>query len=168
MIEVHTPTYNETNERARSRFFKIVDKHLEALKVAFDEYMNTDDQEKNPARDLELEQYLYRVTGGIPNKYALVKQAICEAYPKPPKPAPVFVGTVGAPIVKSEKEARKKSYHAYTIITEPPQVDVPEALKDPNIQWTGHSVTEIEPTLTDRNNPARMTYEGEVYYRNEE
>ncbi len=166
-MEVYTPTFSENNNKARAKFRKIIELHVKELKQAFDEYLNSD-TDKSERRELELEQYLHRECD---DKEAYicncVMRAIHEAFPKPPKPVPEFVTAPLPPIVKSEREAREKGYRTYVIIEKGPEVPVPEALKDPNIQWTGHSITPIIPVLNDTNHPARMTYEGETYYRDE-
>ena len=166
-MEVYTPTFSENNNKARAKFRKIIELHVKELKQAFDEYLNSD-TDKSERRELELEQYLHRECD---DKEAYicncVMRAIHEAFPKPPKPVPEFAPTPMPHIVKSVAEANEKGYTNYAIVQEGQEVPVPEAWQDKNIQWIGHSVTPIVPTLNDINHPARMTREGEVYYRND-
>ena len=162
-MEVYKPTFNEDNAKARERFQKVIEKHLKELKAAYDEYLESD-PDKSERRRLELREYL---THGCDKAfvYNRVINAIHEAYPRPQKPAPEMAQTPAVRIVKSAAEAREKGYMSYAIIEEGVEYDVPEAWKDPSIQWVGHSVTEIIPTVGDMNKPARMAYDGHVYYR---
>lgn len=164
-MEIYKPTFNENNEKARTRFQKVIEKHLVELKAAYDEYLNSDPEDKSDRRKIELEQYLTHGCGDKAFVYNSVTTAIHVAYPKPQKPAPEIAPTPTVPVVKSAAEAREKGYMSYAIIEDGPERDIPSAWKDPNIEWVGYSITEVPPTLGDRNNPARMTEDGKTYYR---
>ena len=63
------------------------------------------------------------------------------------------------------KEAKRKGLTSFVTITPGPRAEVSYAWQDPNIEWSGYSVTEIVPNLEDNNRPARMTEDGKIYYR---
>lgn len=167
-MEVYRPTFNEDNDKARAKFKKIVEKHLEELKAAYDEYQRSDSDDSE-RREQELDDYLCK---GFDEKKKVICHhvllAIHEAYPRPPKPLPKFFERPAVPVVKSIEEARRKGLVSFAIIDDGPEYDVPEAWKDPNIQWVGSNVTEVNPTLGDMNHPARLTSDGKVYYRDNE
>ena len=164
MIEVNKPTFDKTNEAARARLYKVIDKHIEALKAAFDEYMAAD-ADQGAKRALELEQYFSEGGGDRQIVYSKVRRAIKAAYPKAPEQAPQIGKPQELPTVSSVKEAKEKGLTNYTIVEEGVKYDIPSEWKDPSIEWTGARVSETVPTVGDQNRPARMTYEGEVYYR---
>ena len=162
IMDIYEPTFSDVNVKARERFRKIIEKHIESLALAYDEYLSAD-TDRSERREHELEQFLCAGTERA-YIYNAVKRAIHAAYPKPPKAVPVFVSR-SVRVVKSLKEAQEKGLTSFAIIEEGIAPDVPEELKDPSIQWIGHSVTEIVPTLSDSNEPARLTYDGKAYYR---
>ena len=160
----YAPTFSKANEEARKKLWKELDKHLEGIKASFDAYLNADD-DKSERRKIELTQYMGKDCGDRRYKYHAAIKAMYKAFPKPVKPAPEFSGSPAAPVVKSAQEAGEKGFKTYVTIQEGPAYDVPDEWKDPNIEWVGGSVTEIGPTLSDQMEPARMTYEGQTYYR---
>ena len=63
------------------------------------------------------------------------------------------------------EEARAKGLKNYVVVSEGRPGAIPEEWKDKDIKWSGGYVSEITPTLSDQQNPDRMTYDGEVYRR---
>ena len=161
-MEVYRPTFNSDNEKAREKLQNAIDKHIKELKAAYDEYLNAD-EDKSERRAQELEEYLLKGAGEKGGIGYGILWAIHVAYPKPPKPDPVFAPGPSVPVVKSVAEAKKRGLTSYAIIEEGYAYDVPEEWKD--VDWMGASVTEVAPSVSDRNNPARMTEDGKVYYR---
>ena len=164
-MEIEKVTYSEANKAARDRFRAEVEKHIAELKTAYDEYLGSDTDRSNRRR-LELDQYLIEGCGERRAIYNSVRKAIRLSYPEPPKPGPVFE-SVKPVTVHSHAEAKEKGLKNYVIVTEGPKVDVPAAWKDPDIDWMGGHVTPITPTTADQMKPARMTEDGQVYYREE-
>ena len=156
--------YSKTNEQARDRLYQVMEKHVAELDAAIETYFAADGDDLGNQRRLELEQYITSGAGDRSSVYVYLLRAVHRAYPKPPVQAPELVSPM-PPIVKSPEEARAKGLKNYVVVSEGRPAVVPEEWKDKNIKWFGGSVTEITPTVSDQQNPARMTYEGEVYRR---
>ena len=161
-MNIESITFDEKNEKARELFRKEVDRHIKELKAAYDEYLDSD-ADKSEKRQIELDQYLWEGCKP-PVVYAAVTLLLHREFPRPPKPAPEFK-SVAVPVVESLREAKRKGLTSFVTITPGPRAEVPRAWQDPNIEWSGYSVTEIVPNLEDNNRPARMTEDGKIYYR---
>ena len=159
-MNYYKPVFTKADEMEREKLTRIIDKHLVELKAAFDEYLSSNDQ-----RAEEMERFLCEDSDSKKRLvYYASKRCLQIAYPEPPKISHTVKKVYGVPIVKSVNEAKKKGLTCYAIVEEGPHFDVPEEWKD-DIEWIGSSVSVVIPSPTDRNNPARMTEDGTVYYR---
>lgn len=152
--------YSKTNEQAREKLYQVMDKCVAELHAAVEAYFAADGDDLGNQRRLELEQYVTR--GDQSSVYVYLMRAVRRAYPKPPVEAPEFSSPMPH-IVKSSGEAREKGLSQYVIVEEGYPFETPEEWKD--IEWRGSSVTEITPTLSDQQNPTRLTPDGVAYRR---
>ena len=156
--------YSKTNEQARDRLYQVMEKHIAELHAAIEAYFAADGDDLGNQRRLELEQYITSGAGDRSSVYVHLLRAVHRAYPKPPVQAPEFVSPMPT-IVESPEEARAKGLKNYVVVSEGRPGAIPEEWKDKDIKWGGGYVSEIIPTLSDQQNPARLTPDGEVYYR---
>lgn len=146
-------------DKAKEKFLAVMWECIERMHNALQEYLE-------PYKDNRLEtQKAKKALWDDKCVTIQILKALQRAYPEPAKEPPVIAPPPSVPVVKSVKEAAEKGYRAFVIITPGPSAEVPREWLDPSIKWSGHSVEPLVPTIEDRNNPARMTEDGETYYR---